>query len=320
VRQAATARRALALVMLGLAAAGDLNAADLRALPADRPAAAAPLRIVASTTDLKSLAEQVAGQRAQVIALVPAGIDAEDYQPRPHDLSRLQEARLLLRVGADYDLWLERLVPRSGNPAIARGAPGDVDCSAGIALLEIRGLQAGAAGGHAHGSGNPHYWLDPGNAAVITATLRDALVRADPAGADPYERARTAFLERLEGAMRRWEAQLAPARGQPLIAFHGNWAYFARRFRLRIAATIEPRPGVPPAASELAVLVRLAQDGKVRAVIRQPFEPERDAAFVAQHAGAQVVVLAGSVGAVPQASDYFALFDYDVAALAGVFR
>jgi hypothetical protein len=53
-------------------------------------------------------------------------------------------------------------------------------------------------------------------------------------------------------------------------------------------------------------------------VIREPFEPERDAAFIARASGATVVVLASSVGAVPEATDYLTLIDYDVRALARV--
>jgi hypothetical protein len=53
----------------------------------------------------------------------------------------------------------------------------------------------------------------------------------------------------------------------------------------------------------------------VRLVVREPHEPERDVAFVAAKAGASVVVLAASVGALPGTDDYLALFDTDVAAL-----
>ncbi len=50
-------------------------------------------------------------------------------------------------------------------------------------------------------------------------------------------------------------------------------------------------------------------------VIREPYDPERDVAFVAGKAGATIATLAASVGALPGAGDYLALFDTDVAAL-----
>jgi zinc/manganese transport system substrate-binding protein/zinc transport system substrate-binding protein len=243
-------------------------------------------------------------------------VDAEEYQPKPHDLNRLKEARLVLRVGADYDLWVDRLIKQTGNPAIARGGPAHVDCSFGIALLDVRGAQIGPSGGHAHGNGNPHYWLDPANAEMITAVLVEALVRIDAPNTKHYETQRLRFLERLAQKLQLWEAALKPAHGVPLIAYHNNWAYFARRFRLNFAGFAEPRPGVPPSPAQLGALVRLAQTQKVRAIVREPHDPRRNVEFVAGKTGIPIVVLAGSVGAVAQATDYLALFDYNVATLA----
>ena len=302
----ASARRAIVLAML-LAASG-VAAQDDR------------LRIVTTTTALTSLAEAVGGRRVAVTSLAPPGINAEDYQPRPQDLQRIGEAKLLLRVGADYDLWVDRLVARALRPDLWRGGRGYVDCSFTIALLEVRGTQVGPGDGHAHGNGNPHYWLDPRNAGPITGAILGALARNDPANAEYYEVEREGFLRRLEARLPEWEHRLAPLQGQPLVAYHNSWPYFARRFRLNFAGYIEPRPGIPPPPSHLAALVNLMADQRVKVIVRQPHEPARDAEFLAARTGAKVALLAASVGAVPQAGDYLALFDYNVEALAAAFR
>ena len=71
-------------------------------------------------------------------------------------------------------------------------------------------MSVGPGDGHAHGSGNPHYWLDPRNAEFITATILEALARIDPANAANYEANRQAFLARLQAKLAEWEARLAP--------------------------------------------------------------------------------------------------------------
>jgi ABC-type Zn uptake system ZnuABC Zn-binding protein ZnuA len=179
----------------------------------------------------------------------------------------------------------------------------------------VRGMSVGPGDGHAHGNGNPHYWLDPKNAEVITATILDALTRLDPANAAAYQANRQAFLAKLETKLAEWEAKLAPLRAMPIVAYHNSWPYFARRFRLDFVGFIELKPGVPPSPAHLAGLVRTMQARGVRIVVREPHEPQRDVAFVAGKAGASVVTLAASVGALPQATDYFALFDANLAAL-----
>ncbi len=275
------------------------------------------LRLVATTTDLASLAEAVGGNRIAVSSLVPPNFDPEEYQSRPRDLERLRDADAVIRVGVDYDLWLDRLLAQAQNPALARGGPGYIDASVAIALLEVRGATVGP--GHPHGSGNPHYWLDPANAEVITGFVLELLARIDQPGAKQYERRRIAFLERLAARQREWGKALAPFQGKPLIAYHNNWAYLARRFRLNVAGIIEMKPGVPPSPAHLAGLLRAMREKDIAIIVRQPHESAKHVEFLASRSGAVVLVLAASVGAVPEARDYIGLFDYSVGTLTAAF-
>jgi ABC-type Zn uptake system ZnuABC Zn-binding protein ZnuA len=75
------------------------------------------------------------------------------------------------------------------------------------------------------------------------------------------------------------------------------------------------KPGVPPSPSHLAGIIRDMRVRGVRVAVREPQEPERDVAFVANKSGAQVVTLAASVGALPRTDDYISLFDVNVDAL-----
>jgi ABC-type Zn uptake system ZnuABC Zn-binding protein ZnuA len=273
------------------------------------------IQVVTTTTDLRSLTEAVGGERVAAVSLVPANMDAEDYQPKPQDVLRLKNARLLVRVGLDYDLWVDRPLAQAGRPEIRRGGPAYVDASFGIAVLELRGMSVGPSDGHAHGSGNPHYWLDPKNAEIITGTILEALARIDPANAATYEANRQAFLARLNAKLTEWETKLAPLQGMPIVAYHNSWPYFARRFRLDFVGFIETKPGVPPSPSHLAGIVKTMRERGVRIVVREPQEPERDVAFVASKTGALIVKLAASVGALPRTDDTISLFDANVEAL-----
>jgi ABC-type Zn uptake system ZnuABC Zn-binding protein ZnuA len=271
------------------------------------------LPIVTTTGDLRSLTEAVGGARVEVTALVPPGFDPEEYQPRPQDLMRVRKAQAVVRVGLDFDLWVDRLLAQA-SASVRRGATGYVDASFGVATLDVRGLSIGGEG-HAHGSGNPHYWLDPRNAEIITGNILAALARIDPTHADAYAANRLAFLSRLDAKLKDWEERLAALRSVPLVAYHNSWPYFARRFRLEFIGTVEPKPGVPPSPAHLASLIGTMNARAARIIVRQPYEPERDAAFVAQRTGGVVAVLAASVGALPGADDYVSLFDVNIAAL-----
>ena len=281
--------------------------------------AQARLGIVATTAELRSLAEAVGGDAIEATHLIPAGQDAESFQPRPQDLVLLKSAKAVLRVGVDYDLWLDRLLAQSGNRSLQQGGAGHIDASIDVALLDVRAGGIGPGDGHAHGRGNPHYWLDPANAEMITGTILESLMRLDPANAKRYESNRLAFLKHLDEKKAEWTRLLAPGQGRALIAYHDTWPYLARRFRLRFLGVIETRPGVAPSPAHLAQLAAAGKRERVAAIVREPQEPVRDAEFLAARTGAAVVILASGVGAVPQARDYVSLIDYNVRTLAAAF-
>jgi len=296
-----------------IAAAARLAAPLLCLLAA--PAIAA-VSVVATTTDLAALVSEVGGNLVTVQSIVPAGVDPEAFEPRPGDLGKLKRADLLVRVGLGYDYWLDALVRQIGDKRLMRGGEANLDASAGIPLLEIRGQSVMNEGGHAHGVANPHYWLDPDNAITVTASIADALVRIAPAQREQILANRAGFLSRLETARASWSEALAAFAGTKLIAYHNSWPYFARRFRLDVIAFIEPKAGVAPSPAHLAPLISAGSKANVRAVVHEPYEPDDASRLVARKLSVPMVRLAISVGSIEGTNDYLTLFDYNVATLA----
>jgi ABC-type Zn uptake system ZnuABC Zn-binding protein ZnuA len=283
------------------------------------PAAAQSLRLVATTSDLASLARAVTGDLAQVETMIPPATDPEAFEPRPSDLAKLKGAAVVVRVGLGYDHWLEKLLQKHGDAAVNRAGAGYVDASLGIPLLEVKGRSLDATGrdGHAHGLANPHYWLDPANAEVMTGGIAEAVIRVAPQLTEKVIANRDEFLSRLKARMAEWEQLLAPHRAARLVAYHNTWPYFARRFRLDIIDVIEVKEGVSPSPARLAKLAALIRAQKVRVILHEAFEPEEASQLLARRTGAVVLKLAPSVGSLPEANHYLALFDYNVRALAG---
>lgn len=278
--------------------------------------ARADLVVVATTPDLASLVEAVAGGTVRVESLVPAGADAEAFVPRPSHLALVRNAALVVRVGLGYDEWLDRLLAQMGRDGVRRGGSGHLDLSAGIALLEVQGRSVETRSGHAHGAANPHYWLDPANAEPMSAAIAEALVRLVPEQRDAIEAAHTRFAADLRARFAAWTARLEPHRGAAVVAYHNSWPYFARRFRLNIVEVMEAKEGVPPGPARLVALAAAMRTHRVRAILLEPSMPSEAARALAARTGARVVPLAASVGGGPGTQSYLALFDRNVEALA----
>jgi ABC-type Zn uptake system ZnuABC Zn-binding protein ZnuA len=197
-----------------------------------------------------------------------------------------------------------------------RGGEAYVDASAGIPLLEFLGQDVVNEGGHAHGVANPHYWLDPENAVIVSAGIAEALARVLPGQRPAIMANRERFLAQLKQHSEHWSAAMAPYAGSKLMAYHNSWPYFARRFRLDVVSFIEPKPGVAPSPARLIQLISEGRKANVRAILHEPYEPEDTSRLVAEKLNVPVVQLAISVGSVPGTRDYFSLIDYDTTTLA----
>jgi ABC-type Zn uptake system ZnuABC Zn-binding protein ZnuA len=109
---------------------------------------------------------------------------------------------------------------------------------------------------------------------------------------------------------------LGPYKGTEVVTYHNSWPNFLKRFNLKAAGYIEPKPGVPPSPSHTVELINLMTSRKIPVILMEPYFDERTPRSVADKTGATLLKFIPSVGGVPQAKDYVALFDYDVKLLA----
>jgi zinc/manganese transport system substrate-binding protein len=300
--------------------AGALTAVVLAlGLAAASGAAAAEVRVVAATPDLKALTEAVGGDRVDVVSLVRGPQNAHDVEVRPSLMLKLRHADLLVRNGLGLDYWVEPLLIGAQNARIMPGAPGYVDASREVPIIPPKG-PIDRSRGDVHPEGDPHYTLDPANADVVTANILEGLKRAAPQDSPLFEARRRDFLTRLDAAMADWRKTLAPFRGAKVVTYHDTFSYFLRRFNLELAGTIEDRPGIPPSPTHLADLARLIREQHIKVIVAEPYADRKAVELVARDSGARAVTLPAAVGGVRGVDTYLDLIEFNVRALAEALR
>ena len=261
------------------------------------------LRVVTTSTDLKSLVEAVAGTRVDVESLTVPEQDPHVVELKPAQLARVRNAALLVRVGLDHEPWLAKLQLREG--AIV------VDASRGVRLIQTQTPRLRTERlAHVHAFGNTHYWLDPTNAAPIVVAIRDALSKLRPQDAAVFERNTKTFIDMVARKEDGWKKALEPFRGARIVVMHDSWSYFTEHFGLQIVAAAEPHPGVPPSPAELAALFKRMRESNVKVLIADPHANPALVQQIATQTGAHAVTL------FPSGRDYLQLIDDNVARLA----
>lgn len=284
-------------------------------------ASAQKLRVVTTTSDLASLAAEVGGDRIKATAVARGYQDPHFVEPKPSYLMLLRDADLLIAVGLELEAgWLPPLLDQSRNPRVRPGNPGYLDVSTGVEILDRPAAGVNRSMGDVHAMGNPHYWVEPGNAVRVAMQIATRLTALRPADAAYFAARLENFKKRMNEANKRWTAMLAPYRGAKIVTYHNSWPNFVRRYGLNVVGYVEPKPGVPPSPSHTFALINLMKKQGVKAILVEPYFDLKTPQAIAGRTGAEVLVFYPSVGAKPELDDYFKLFDRNVSELIRVLR
>ena len=273
---------------------------------------AGTIKIVTTTTDMKSIAELIGGNKVSVTSIATGYQNPHFVDPKPSYIISLTKADLFVTVGLDLETgWSPQLLSSSRNTKIQKGSAGYVDASEGVNLLQVP-IAANRAEGDIHIYGNPHYWLDPLNGKIIARNIANGLERVDPSNKSFYEANLVSFNNKIDLKLKEWQGKMAAYKGSKIIAYHNEWVYFETRFGLQIVDFMEPKPGIPPTPSQLVKVIKEVTANKIKVIISSPYFTTSSSDVVSKQTGVKELTMATSVGAFDPVKDYIGLFDYNI--------
>ncbi len=275
-------------------------------------------QVLAVETFLADIAQNVAGSRLVVTALIPLGVDPHAFEPAPADIVRLGAARLIIANGAGFESWLARTIANAGAKAVL------MEASAGLAA---RTPGAGELLDPAEREMDPHFWLDPTKVIRYVENIRDALSLFDPPGKAEYAANAAAYIARLNDLDAWIQAELAgiPPERRLLVTNHESFGYFADRYGLRVVGTIVPSVSTEasPSAQQLARLVDSIRSTKAPAVFLETGTNPQLADQLARETGVKVVTGLYTHSITPAdgpAPSYIEMMNFNAAAIAAALK
>lgn len=270
----------------------------------------AKLKVVTTTQDAAAIVRSVGGDQVQVESLTLGTRDPHFAEATPSMIHRVYQADLLVVIGADLEAgWLPALLEAARNSRVLPGAPGFLDLSASVTLIDRLEGPVSRAQGDVHAHGNPHYWLDPGNGVLMARAIAVRLSQLNPTHEARFRANHERFARELKQRLPQWRAALATLKGKSVVAYHKSFGYLAQAFDFRIVAELEPKPGIPPNAAHLQNLINSIRSQRIHLLIMEPYYERRSASYMAEKTGIKTAVLPQSVGATSKIVTYFDLFD-----------
>ncbi|MCB8760398.1 metal ABC transporter solute-binding protein, Zn/Mn family [Planktothrix agardhii] len=274
--------RQLSVVVVSAIALGlgscTANAPSNNSNASQTAATADELQVVTTFLPITQFTKAVAGDRAQVIQLLPTNVGPHDYQAKPEDVQKLAKADVLVQNGLGMEEFLDNLIKNAENANLKV-----IDSSQGvqtIATETIEGHDHGHESGekqeeakHTHGEFNPHIWIDPKRAIQQVENIRDGLIAADSSGKEIYTANATAYIQRLRDLDGETTKMLQPFAGKTFVAYHDFAPYFAASYNLKAKFLVDLPEGNPSPddvkrvmdtvkASNLKTLLTEPQSGK----------------------------------------------------------
>jgi zinc/manganese transport system substrate-binding protein len=247
------------------------------------PAAAqqpAKLKAVASFSILADFVRNVGGERIDVVTLVGPDADAHAFAPTPAHARTVAEANLIFVNGLGFEGWMTRLIKAAGSSASA------VVTTAGVKLLKMDEQKDG----HSHSAADPHAWQSVANAKIYVGNIRDALVKADPAGREIYEANAKAYAEKLDALEAEVRAAVAriPAERRRIITSHDAFGYFAASYGVQFIAPRGVSTETEASAKDVARIITQIKTQKIPAVFLENVSSTRLMEQIARETGAKV--------------------------------
>lgn len=236
------------------------------------------IKVTATLFPLYDMARAVGGDRAEVSLLLPPGMEPHSFEPKAGDILRIDRADIFVYTGAYMEPWAEDLIKGVSNKNL---------------VAVNAGLGARMEGGG--GAVDPHIWLDPDNAVLMTDNIAAAFGVKDPAGAAQYRGAAEAYKKRLKALDAAYKAGLADCEARNIV-YGGHYAlgYLARRYGLNYVAAQGLAPDSEPTARGMAALVELVKRDRLKYIFYEELASPRIAETVRRETGAGMLPLSAA--------------------------
>lgn len=220
------------------------------------------ISIVSTLFPIYDFAKEIGGDKVSVTLLLPPGLEAHSFEPKPSDIIKINQADIFIYTGEFMEPWAEDII---------KGVNKDVkivDSSFGVNLIE--GFEHEHEEGDDHEDENkhhldPHIWLDFENAKVMARNISRALEEVDPENTAYYQNNLEEYNLKLNALDDSYQATLADCESRDII-YGGHYAlgYLAKRYNLNYQAAQNFAPNSEPTASDLIYLVEEIKTNNVK--------------------------------------------------------
>ena len=236
------------------------------------------LQITASFYPLYYFSQQIAGDKANVINITPAGAEPHDYEPTAQDIAQIENSKLLVLDGTGLEAW-GNSIKQNLNPK------NTMVLTVGDGIINQKVMEDGQE------VIDPHIWQSPPLDKEIVDKITQALIQIDPVNASYYQANATALKSKLDELDTQYKQGLANCAEKNIITSHAAFGYLATAYGLNQVSIAGLSPDAEPSPQQLADIVKFAKANNVKYIFFESFVSPKLSDTIATEVGAKTLVL-----------------------------
>ncbi|MDD6483804.1 MAG: zinc ABC transporter substrate-binding protein [Clostridiales bacterium] len=251
------------------------------------------IKVYTSFYAMYDLTRAVAGDRAEVINLLPAGAEPHDYEPTAKDAAQVYQADVLIRCKSGIDDYINDIADEAqkSGACVADTAHG----------IEIK-------------NGDPHVWLSPDNAMSQLKTIADTLCAADPDNNDYYTQNYNNAADKMRALTEKYEELKGKINTRHLVVSHGAFGYLCDYLGIEQTAVEGMGGESDPSAAAMAQTADFIRSEGIKYIFAESGESNKVMDSLARETGAQLLTLS-TFEYDTQDRDYFTVMEENLTQL-----
>lgn len=241
------------------------------------------LQVITTLYPLYDFAKTIGQDKVDVTLLLPPGVEAHSFEPKPNDVIRINQADVFIYTGKFMEVWVEDVIRGITNKnLIVVNASDSIVLTPGVSHDVNKPV----------GIWDPHIWLDFGNAQTMVNSIAKAFEEKDPVNRSFYDKNAKDYDQQIALLDREYRSVLSSCRTKEII-YGGHYAfgYLANRYGLKYLAAQGVSPDAEPTANDLVALVNQIKKDNVRYIFYEELESPKIAETLRNETQAKLLVL-----------------------------
>lgn len=252
------------------------------------------ITVVTTLFPLYDFAKNIGQDKVEVSLLLPPGVEAHTFEPKPSDITKINNADIFVYTGEFMEPWAHDIIEGADKKVKV------VDASANIEMMkeeheheeEAEHHEAEEEHGHEHGGVDPHIWLDFDNAKIMAENIAKTLSEIDPQNAEYYKNNLKSYQSKLSDLDNSYKNSLTSCQSKTIV-YGGHYAfgYMGKRYGLAYESAYGISPDSEPSAQDLAGLISQIRTKKIAYVFFEELVSPKVAETLAKETGAGLLLL-----------------------------